>query len=44
MTEVDETASNATAMFNDEEFHKVLEHVRGDYRLAFQEWITSQRK
>ena len=32
------------SMFNDEEFHKVLEHVRGDYRLAFQEWITSQRK
>jgi ammonium transporter, Amt family len=44
MTEIDETASNASVLFNDEEFHKVLDHVRGDYRLAFQEWITAQRK
>jgi Amt family ammonium transporter len=44
MTDIDETASNASVLFNDEEFHKVLDHVRGDYRLAFQEWITAQRK
>jgi len=39
--EMDESMSNASVLFNDEEFSKVLEHVRGDYRLAFQEWITS---
>lgn len=44
MTEIDETATNGSVLFNDEEFHKVLDHVRGDYRLAFQEWITAQRK
>ncbi len=42
--EMDDTQTNASVLFNDEEFHKVLDHVRGDYRLAFQEWIASQRK
>ena len=41
MSVIDDTASNASVLFNDEEFHKVLDHVRGDYRLAFQEWITA---
>jgi ammonium transporter, Amt family len=44
MTEIEETATNGSILFNDEEFHKVLDHVRGDYRLAFQEWINAQRK
>ena len=33
-----------SVLFNDEEFHKVLDHVRGDYKLAFQEWIAANRK
>ena len=41
---MDALGRSGSIAYNDHEFQKVLEHVRGDYRLAFVEWISTQQK
>jgi Amt family ammonium transporter len=36
---LEEAQRSDSIQVNDHEFQQVLEHVRGDYKLAFQEWI-----